>query len=400
MRNRCTLNIVFDRPDKRYHPGDQVTGHVEVEVNRDCACRGLNITVGWRTHGRGNSTRGSEQSGVLFTGEWTAGEIHRYPFMVTLPNGPYTYRGHLLNIDWFAQARADIPWSLDPRTTEDFLLTPLPDAPSLEPYHTHDPLGPDRSPEKRQKVANGGLVAGIILFSFLLVLGVPLAIILIVGDLARDDLYIMAGIGSVFVFIGLLITVFALRNRIAEKRLGSLTVDLPRRTVPIGEWLELAINIPQESHAHINQISAILVGREVVVSGSGTNRTTHTHTLHQDEHYYPEAENRVLKKGQSLSLRHRFPIPLMAPPSFHASDNDLEWKVEVHVDIDRWPDWRQEFHFEGIPSQQPTQSSAAIAHGASASDWQRRDDTGDDTWRTKQAPAQFASESDDDSNLW
>ncbi|MCP4500914.1 MAG: hypothetical protein GY822_13215 [Deltaproteobacteria bacterium] len=37
-------------------------------------------------------------------------------------NGPLTYRGELLNVDWFLKARADIPWALDPKAELVFVV--------------------------------------------------------------------------------------------------------------------------------------------------------------------------------------------------------------------------------------------------------------------------------------
>ncbi len=135
MDERSELTVVFDRPDKVYHPGEPITGYVEVQVDRECICRRLRLTVGWRTQGQGELKSGSQHTGVLFSGTWAAGETYRYPFSVTLPNGPYTYRGHLLNVIWSAEARAETSWLKNPQTTEDFTFTAGPPGPSSQALH-------------------------------------------------------------------------------------------------------------------------------------------------------------------------------------------------------------------------------------------------------------------------
>jgi hypothetical protein len=39
----------------------------------------------------------------------------------------------------------------------------------------------------------------------------------------------------------------------------------------------------------------------------------------------------------------RLPIPQPVPWSFSASDNDLKWMVEIHIDVAGWPDWKSHF---------------------------------------------------------
>jgi hypothetical protein len=45
--------------------------------------------------------------------------------------------------------------------------------------------------------------------------------------------------------------------------------------------------------------------------------------------------------GYAYSVR--LPIPQPVPWSFSASDNDLKWVIEVHIDVAGWPDWKSHF---------------------------------------------------------
>ena len=106
---KCDLHIEFDRPDRTYFGGEEITGNVHVSVNADVRCDGLTLETHWKTHGRGNTARGPKEKWTLFAGEWRAGEAAKYPFRFTAPHGPGTYRGKYLNIDHYLRARADIP---------------------------------------------------------------------------------------------------------------------------------------------------------------------------------------------------------------------------------------------------------------------------------------------------
>ncbi len=348
MQPECTLKVLFDRDDKGYHPGEQVKGHVEVEVTETCSCPGLELTVGWRTHGRGNVDRGSEQSEILFEGEWAANEVHRHPFAFELPNGPFTYRGHFLNVDWNARATVTVPGIGNLQAREDFLLTASPEGTSA-PYHSHDPRGPEGSLQARQDSSEPADIVFAVLFIAALVLGCWIFVWI------TDDPEAFSISEALTVFMGIVVALalalsLGIRNRLANARLRSIAVAVDNPGVHAGEHLGFSIEIPPKSKAHINGISANLIGQEVVTSGAGSRRTTRTHTVHNDGYTFPETVDRSLKRGESLDIRDSIVVPTDAPPSFHADDNHLEWKLRIHVDIHRWPDWQREYPLEVLPS--------------------------------------------------
>ncbi len=144
--------------------------------------------------------------------------------------------------------------------------------------------------------------------------------------------------------------VSALRSRFTQARLGGVAVDLSSRAVPAGDQLEVSIDIPESREVHINSISATLEGNESV---EGNDDQRQLHMIYQDEHSFPQAEQLTLPAGQALRLRHRFPIPPAAPPSFHVMKNHVEWRVEVAIDIEGWPQWKRVLLFEVHPAAEP-----------------------------------------------
>ena len=108
---KCDIAIAFDRPDRRYFGGEQVTGTVTIAVNQDVNCRGIKIERLWKTHGRGNTFRPdpsllSEEQGRPLH----AGQRDTFPFEFTAPATPYTYHGKFLNVDHYVRVRVDVPW--------------------------------------------------------------------------------------------------------------------------------------------------------------------------------------------------------------------------------------------------------------------------------------------------
>jgi hypothetical protein len=130
--SNCELTQILDRPDLTYHFGDTVLGAVEVYVASKCVCRWLVLELEWRTHGRGDQDWGLHQRLKLFEGEWEPGWVYRYPFAFTAPNGPATYHGHNLNVDWYVRARADLDGLSKKMIERDILLIPA-KPPAMDP---------------------------------------------------------------------------------------------------------------------------------------------------------------------------------------------------------------------------------------------------------------------------
>ena len=346
MKNRCDLAIEFDNPSRQYRTGDQVSGFVTVEVNKDCRCRGLSVDCEWRTHGRGNRSRGSTRTAIVFEGEWTAG-VYRYPFSFIIPNGPVSYHGHLLNVDWYLRARADIPWSFDPREEVDFIVDPgIPR--SNEPYLTGDPNSHSHS-SLEQRVASYKAGSSALFFVIGIVLFAVAAFMCV--------MMVLTGISAVAIlmaiFHGALAILFlsiGLQRRMAIMKFGDIQIEIPQKRIHAGGIVDLRLDIPPSSKGRLNKVTASISCAEVVTSGSGTNRTTRTHTLLGDSHVFESSVNRTLRKGESAQFSHRFRLPENAPPSFHTYNNHITWKIEFHVDIARWPDWVEARPLEVVPA--------------------------------------------------
>jgi len=366
--SRCDLEIVIDQKDRRYQVGDRVSGLVGVTVNADCTCNGLTLTREWGTHGSGNRVSGGSDMQVLFTGEWKAGEQHFHPFEVTLPRGPLTYRGHLLNVDWYLRVRADIPWAFDPKAEEEVLL--LPDD-SPEPYD----LGPRFASGLDLSVSSAAgriivtAIAGVfVVFAlvFLLLGGGVFLSMLGAALFSKGSTGAFEGLfGCLFAipFVLLPLAFIALpgwlvyrawRNALAERRLGEVDLRAPEGAVRGGEALSVGVAFTPQARIALNEVSAKLVGREVVVRGSGTNKHTYRHTVYESR--ITLCEERVVERGTPVSLEGELALPDDAAPSFRAPDNELRWSVTFEIDVVGWPDWSREWLLEVQPRLEPRAS--------------------------------------------
>mgnify|MGYP003673514334 FL=1 len=323
--SKCDLTIVVDGDQIAFQIGETVTGYLQVRVDADCRCDGLTLTQEWSTHGRGNRASGGEQVLRLYRGEWKAGESHSYPFEFTIPDGPVTYHGHYLNVDHYLRAVADIPWAFDPKDERELLVTP----------------SSKSSPEDLPQVGLGApdLAAAGIPFVYLALFGCMFTIpglAFVAGGVFNGD-WVMAVFGAVFALAGAAVLFMGLRNSLAERKLGPVVASVTPRVAAPGTKLSLALDFNPRSEARLNKITATLKGVETVTSGSGTNTTTHVHTLYEEQ-IVLRAEGRLFAR-EAQELAGTLTLPPDAAPSFEASDNHLVWQVEFHIDIAAWPDW-------------------------------------------------------------
>jgi hypothetical protein len=346
--SKCELEVHLAEPERVYLPGEEVRGQVLVRVNEPCPCRALTLQFGWHTHGRGNRAESISKSETLFAGEWAPGAEHRYPFRLTTPPGPATYRGTVLNLDHYVTARADIPWSLDPKAEAEVLLAP-------GEARDYD-FGPSyQFPEQRLAVQEKGkkgvagcgfVVAGIGLVSLLGSLAV-LAKAWLSADRPSEPgalIAMLVGAATSLAFnlvcfaIGGALLAFAFWRVLAQKRLGTPEASVEPSVVRPGQRITVRLAIVPPRRVTVTGISADLAGKEEVVSGSGTNRSTHTHPLHAESHPFLSNE-RTLEAGERLDLSASFQVPEDAPITFAASDNKVEWSVKLTIAVKKWPDW-------------------------------------------------------------
>ena len=329
MFNNCDIQIELDGNEPSHRAGDTLTGTVHVSVTDDCQCDDLLLTLEWFTHGRGNTTTQVVHQQSLFQGEWTAGDQHQYEFEVELPPGPYTYHGNYLNVDWRLRAHADIPWAKDPSAEQELLLEPSgteDDFRAGDPDVAEDALAPT---DDDQAISWSGVIFGIIF------LGVGLPFLY----QSIFSMQVVMGLFSIpFLAAGGFLVYRSLRNALAERRLGNVDVAMNATEARPGERLRCRVSMEPTGTIELNEITVRLHGHERVVSGHGTNKTTYTHTVH-DETTSIRASQQATIHGAFRTFEADVALPDSAPFSFHADANELKWEVEVHVDVPQWPDW-------------------------------------------------------------
>lgn len=313
---KCDLSIELDDPNRIYSGGDKITGTLHVLADADVKCKGLEVTSGWRTHGRGNVARGSAETATLFVGEWTAGQRESYRFELQIADWPPSYHGSYINIDHYIDARAKIPWAFDPKASAEFMMRPTAG------------LDPDKLAQATQVSGCVGGAVAIVAF------GMALVGIGVVGAMMVANLFFGIVAGLVIVPI---VGFFIARKVLPKWLLGEVQAELITPQVAPGGRIQARLAFQPRRRVVLNSISAELNGTEVCVSGSGSNRTTHRNSFFSDHHELEGAS--TLQAGDRKEFNFEIPLPNDVPYSFDLDDNDLNWTVDLRVDIPRWPDW-------------------------------------------------------------
>ena len=311
--SKCNFEIVFDRTDRTYEAGEQVTGTLRLTVNKTINCRNVRVTACWKTHGRGNLASGKYFTLNVHEGELLEGRQYEFPFEFEASTKPWTYRGHHLNIDHYVEARVDIAWAIDPKFETEFIVLP-------------SPASPLEALEETPQGTTGQMVVQAIMMiagTIFIAVGIPLTLFF--------------GFGLIFMAVGAFLCFLVLRNFLAERKLGKVDLKIEPSHPSPEDWLMVHLSFTPRSAGTLNNLTLTLAGQEVVVSGSGTNKTTHTHQLHEEKLVF--LENFQLQPGSRVNFSEKVKLPASHAYSVALKDNRIAWEIEARLDIPQWPDW-------------------------------------------------------------
>lgn len=323
---KCELSIELDEADRFHEANGIISGVVHVTVDADVRCKGLEVESVWRTHGRGNVATGTNATETLFQGEWQGGNTFSYRFDLPISGWPPTYHGHFLNVDHYVDARAHIPWAFDPKDSAPFRVRP-------------QSGGSDLSMAAPTSASSDVARIIVVIFAITFSLAI-LTVTFFTGPFALLVLIFPAA-GFLFWFI---------RKFLPRWLLGEVSCDFLVDTVSPGEMVEGELKIRPNKSVAINAITLRLQSLEKVVSGSGSNRTTHKHVIHDQTILLQDSS--TLSAGETHCFPLRIDLPEDAAFSLDLSDNKLLWNATLRVDIPRWPDWVQEIPVAVVPPEQ------------------------------------------------
>jgi hypothetical protein len=365
--SKCTVELHLEGEDPVFSPGDPVRGTVQVTSGEPCDVRRLVLRREWRTHGKGNTDRGGPEDVTLATDlSLIPGAPQTFSFEFEAPEEPFTYRGGIINVDWYVRAEADLAWARDPGAEAEIILRPEPSDGSAEPVDT--PLRPVRIADlptgvidklkaveapRRWQLPKGvetvklSTPVGCALFGCVVVfLIVPF--LMFGGVLLTTLVEATPGwvSGPVLLALAALIGYFVFRNRLAAKRLGDTQLKIGSQAVHRGATLDWFLECEPPSPVTLRSVVATLTRTEVATSGSGTRRTTHRQVLDARE---MRVDDVALEGGEAVVFPGRFAIGHDTPFSFKGDSNEVLWELKVNVDLPNWPDWTRKVPVEVVP---------------------------------------------------
>ncbi|HOT08744.1 MAG TPA: hypothetical protein PK710_03185 [Polyangiaceae bacterium] len=341
----CDISIRFDRNPPACSPGETISGTIDVVANASCRCDALTAHLSWKTSGKGDTDSEKVDVVPLGTFEWKRGESYQYPFSFLAPTGPVSYQGLIVHVNWFVEARADVPWAIDPRASETLLLVPLPAERKASTAYREQP----HLSAKHHKLGNGprsqskweNRVLTLILGSIFLVLAIAQQTIHGSSVPFLIPMVFVAGVMLKFAWNDL-------RNLVARRMVGALSVTIDPPTATRGETLRIQAAFTPNSNGRLRYAKATLYGEEIAWRGSGKSRTRYHQDLDRVEAQM--CGSSAFFQNQPLELSCDLRVPEYAASSFRSFNNHVQWSVLLHLDIENWPDLKETIPIDLLPS--------------------------------------------------
>lgn len=312
--------------------GQKVGGTVEVKALKDLEFGSFRIGFFWHTEGKGNRAEGSGGMDQLSgAGRWKTGERVTFPFALTAPWGPLSYRGKLLKIVWNLEARVDRSM-LHAGISQDLpvLLDADPDARGVD-------LGPRPQKSDELEAVKRGLGGLWLTFGLILTLSG-----IVFGALGSWDFH---GVERWLLFVvmiaGFLLMLKGAWGRLGRGKLGEPTVQLSTTEVRRGEEIRFSLALRPDQRTEVRTLDVILECEERVVHGHGQYRSHHRKTVFEQR--CSLAEDLLIEPHRTLRKKGTITLPENAPTSFGAPDNQVVWWLRFQADIVGWPDWKEPF---------------------------------------------------------
>ena len=107
-----------------YEPDSTVGGTVQLVTGQDVRCERVLVSIGWHTEGRGDRDAATVDEVELCRGPLSMNTSSTHGFELTLPDQPWSYAGHYINIIWEVTVTVAIPFARDVKRTEPIVVVP------------------------------------------------------------------------------------------------------------------------------------------------------------------------------------------------------------------------------------------------------------------------------------
>ncbi|MGQ9630743.1 MAG: hypothetical protein ACUVXI_10590 [bacterium] len=105
--------------------GGRIRGSVLIRPERDIKCKKVTLVGGYTVRGAGTHEGANFVEKEIHRGAIRGGEEVRSSFDWDISeDGPISYQGHYIKIEWFVEAKVDAPLWRDPGSRKVFLVRP------------------------------------------------------------------------------------------------------------------------------------------------------------------------------------------------------------------------------------------------------------------------------------
>jgi hypothetical protein len=108
----------------QFEPRTRLAGTVTITPGNNIRARKTYVQLQWHTEGRGDRDEGAVAALSLTEAPLQAGVPLVGRFAFDLPDGPWSFAGHYINIIWEVLLVVDIPMASDIRASQPFILAP------------------------------------------------------------------------------------------------------------------------------------------------------------------------------------------------------------------------------------------------------------------------------------
>lgn len=325
--SNCDLSIELDQSQPFHWSGEPVRGTVCLRATGPLNSRAVTLKSAWRTRGKGNVDAGESPLQTLHSGPIAAGQTLRLPFEINTPAWPPTYHGYLFSIEHSLVASVDIPWAFDPTTSVPLHVLPRP--------RSEQDLPAVPQPSTVGKLIGGGVMAAVLA-----------GFAMFVGTAARLPMPVVLAAAA-----GLAAAAWGWFRWLPAWILGDVQCEVETQRLAAGDELVGYLSLHPRRPLNLKNINIQLSAQESCTSGSGSNQTTHNHTLHSQT--VTLADRPAIPADQTTRLDFRLPLPPLAAYTLNHANNKLAWRVSIRIGLAGIPDWKKQLPLIVYPPHDP-----------------------------------------------
>ena len=142
-----------------------------------------------------------------------------------------------------------------------------------------------------------------------------------------------------FALVGLLLIGLFFRQLLITTGVGQTFVEISDHPLMPGRRYGLLVS--QAGRLKMNSLKVLLVCEESATYRQGTNTRTETRRVFEEAIF--RRENFNIHRGLPFEQKCEMLIPAATMHSFKSDNNEINWKIVVAGDVERWPDYERSF---------------------------------------------------------